>query len=143
MWVLANTVTVVPFLFACTFLFAVIAYFAIGLHPGATAFFRFLIYLFLGVLAAESQSMLIAAAVPIFVAALALASFLNGFWMCVQGYFISAESLPRFWYYSFHFMVSCPLLLLFPSSSGSRLFNLTDVIAYHCNRIIKLSPSNF
>lgn len=80
-WVIANTVTVIPFLFACTFLFTVIAYFAIGLNPSAAVFFRFLIFLFLGVMAAESQSMLIAAAVPIFVAALALASFLNGFWM--------------------------------------------------------------
>lgn len=32
-------------------------------------------------MAAESQSVLIAAIVPIFVAALALASFANGFWM--------------------------------------------------------------
>lgn len=57
------------------------SYWAIGLHPGATAFFRFTLYLFLGVLAAESQSILIAAIIPIFVAALALASFINGFWM--------------------------------------------------------------
>lgn len=32
-------------------------------------------------LAAESQSILVAALVPIFVASLALASFMNGFWM--------------------------------------------------------------
>lgn len=32
-------------------------------------------------MAAESQSILIAAIIPIFVAALALASFMNGFWM--------------------------------------------------------------
>lgn len=57
------------------------SYWAIGLHSGATAFFRFTLYLFLGVLAAESQSILVAAIVPIFVAALALASFANGFWM--------------------------------------------------------------
>lgn len=56
-------------------------YFAIGLNPGATNFFRFLIYLFLGVFAAESQSMVVAAAIPIFVAALAIASFMNGFLM--------------------------------------------------------------
>lgn len=46
-WVIANTITVVPFLFACTLLFSVISYFAIGLHPGGVPFFRFLIYLFL------------------------------------------------------------------------------------------------
>lgn len=56
-------------------------YWAIGLHPGATAFFRFTLYLFLGVMAAESQSVLVAAIIPIFVAALAVAAFMNGFWM--------------------------------------------------------------
>lgn len=62
---------------------ATISYWAIGLHPGATAFFRFTLYLFLGVMAAESQSIFVAAAIPIFVAALALASFINGFWMVI------------------------------------------------------------
>ncbi|KAL8278129.1 hypothetical protein RQP46_009453 [Phenoliferia psychrophenolica] len=103
-YVLANTLTTVPFLFACTLAFALIAYFAIGLHGGATHFFRFLIYLFLGVFAAESQSVLVAAILPIFVAALAIASFANGLWMVVQGYFIRATALPRFWYYTFHFI---------------------------------------
>jgi len=103
-YVLANTIAVVPFLFACTFLFSVISYWAIGLHPGARAFFRFTLYLFLAVMAAESQSVLVAAIIPIFVAALALASFINGFWMCVQGYFIKATSLPRFWYYWAHWI---------------------------------------
>ncbi|KAF8495061.1 P-loop containing nucleoside triphosphate hydrolase protein [Gautieria morchelliformis] len=103
-YVLANTVAVLPFLFLCTLLFSSISYWAIGLHPGPTAFFRFTLYLFLGVFAAESQSVLIAACVPIFVASLALASFLNGFWMCVQGYFIRATALPRFWYFWAHWI---------------------------------------
>jgi ABC-type multidrug transport system permease subunit len=82
------------------------SYWAIGLHPGASHFFKFLIYLFLGVFAAESQSLLLASIVPIFVAALALAAFANGLWMVVQGYFIRASSLPRWLYYSLHFIVS-------------------------------------
>lgn len=31
---------------------------------------------------------------------------------CVQGYFIRATSLPRFWYYTAHFIVSRALLLV-------------------------------
>ncbi|KIM77700.1 hypothetical protein PILCRDRAFT_825138 [Piloderma croceum F 1598] len=46
-YVLANTFAVVPFLFACTVLFVVICYWAIGLHPGAKPFFCFTLYLFL------------------------------------------------------------------------------------------------
>jgi hypothetical protein len=82
----------------------VLVYWSIGLHPGAGYFFRFLAFLYLGVLAAEFQALLIAAAIPIFVAALAVCAFLNGFWMCVQGYFIRAANLPRFWYYWAHWI---------------------------------------
>lgn len=103
-FVLSNTVVTLPFMFICAFAFSVIIYWAIGLHPGGNAFWRFVAFLYLAVLCAEAQAQIIAAVVPIFIAALALTAFMNGFWMCVQGYFIKARSLPRFWYYSFHFM---------------------------------------
>ncbi|SPO26649.1 related to ATP-binding cassette protein (ABC) transporter [Ustilago trichophora] len=101
---LANTISTIPLLFLCSLLFSILAYWSIGLHPGADCFFRFLAFLYLGVLAAEFQALLIAAAIPIFVAALAVCAFLNGFWMCVQGYFIRAVNLPRFWYYWAHWI---------------------------------------
>lgn len=97
-YVLANSIVSLPYLFMCSLLFSVLAYWSIGLHPGAGHFFRFLGILFLAVYTAESQvsvmfsddgsvrrrsfqCMVVAAAIPIFVAALAIASFLNGFWM--------------------------------------------------------------
>ncbi|KAG9039437.1 hypothetical protein FRB95_010726 [Tulasnella sp. JGI-2019a] len=103
-YVIANSLCTLPYLFACSLLFCVLIYWSIGLHPGATPFFRFLAVLFFAVYTAESQSVLVAAVIPIFVAALAIASFLNGFWMSVGGYFIKAVSLPRFWYYWAHFI---------------------------------------
>ncbi|TDL28023.1 P-loop containing nucleoside triphosphate hydrolase protein [Rickenella mellea] len=103
-YVIANSLCTLPYLFVCAALFAVLCYWSIGLHPGAVEFFRFLAILFLAVYAAESQSAVVAAALPIFVAALAVASFLNGFWMCVGGYFIKAVNLPRFWYFWAHFI---------------------------------------
>ena len=63
-----------------------------------------MVFLFLAVYVAESQVLIVAAILPIFVAALAISAFLNGFWMSVQGYFISTASLPDFWRYSFHYM---------------------------------------
>ncbi|KAK0552235.1 hypothetical protein OC846_002986 [Tilletia horrida] len=92
---IAQTLVTLPFLFICTFMFSVIAYWAIGLHPGGTHFFNWLAFVYLGVAAAEMQSLLIAAIIPIFVASLAIAAFLNGFWMSVQGYFM--RNLPAFW----------------------------------------------
>ncbi|TDL20626.1 P-loop containing nucleoside triphosphate hydrolase protein [Rickenella mellea] len=103
-YVIANSVCTLPYLFVCAAIFAVLCYWSIGLHPGATEFFKFLAILVLAVYAAESQSAVVAAALPIFVAALAVASFLNGFWMCVGGYFIKAVNLPRFWYFWAHFI---------------------------------------
>ncbi|KAJ6488885.1 P-loop containing nucleoside triphosphate hydrolase protein [Mycena sanguinolenta] len=103
-FVLSNTLVNMPFLLICTLLFTLISYWAIGLHTGAAAFFRFLAFLYLAILAAESQILVIASLLPIFVAALAIGAFANGFWMSVGGYFIKARSLPRFWFYSFHYM---------------------------------------
>lgn len=101
---LANTFVTMPFLFACALSFALLCYWSIGLHPGAESFFRWLVFLYLGVLAAEMQSLLVAAILPVFVASLAIAAFLNGFWMTTQGYFIRTANLPRFWYYWAHFI---------------------------------------
>ncbi|KAF8316101.1 P-loop containing nucleoside triphosphate hydrolase protein [Clavulina sp. PMI_390] len=103
-YVIANSLVNIPFLFMCATLFVVICYWAIGLHPGVNQFFRFLSFLFIAIYTAEAQAVFVAAALPIFVAALAIASFLNGLWMCVQGYFIRAINLPRFWYYTFHWI---------------------------------------
>ncbi|KAJ3286822.1 hypothetical protein HK104_008864 [Borealophlyctis nickersoniae] len=101
-YAIANTVVAIPFLFACALVFALICYWAIGLQPGADHFFQFVAYLFLAIYAAESQVILVAALLPIFIAALAIAAFANGFWMVVQGYFM--RNLPKFWQYSFHYM---------------------------------------
>ncbi|KAG6847062.1 hypothetical protein H0H93_010374 [Arthromyces matolae] len=99
-FVIANTVVNIPFMFACTVLFTVICYWAIGLHSGGVAFFRFLAFLFVALLVAESQVLVIASIFPIFVAALAITAFA----IDRIAYSIKARSLPRFWYYSFHFM---------------------------------------
>jgi hypothetical protein len=45
-----------------------------GLHPGAAAFFRFVAFLFLSILAAESQALIVTSLLPIFVAALAISA---------------------------------------------------------------------
>ncbi|KAF9517569.1 hypothetical protein BS47DRAFT_1339430 [Hydnum rufescens UP504] len=135
-YAIASSIVCIPFLFICALLFAVICYWAIGLHPGPIAFFRFLSFLFIAVYIAEAQSVLVAAVIPIFVAALAIASFLNGFWMCVQGYFIRAVNLPRFWYYCAHFI---DYQASFPNNTFA--FNLlvrNDLagLKFHCTTLV-------
>ena len=92
-FVLSNTLVNIPFLLFCTVFFTLICYWAIvrsfpfdhltelkldlysqGLHRGAAAFFRFVAFLFLSILAAESQALIVASLLPIFVAALAISA---------------------------------------------------------------------
>ncbi|KAJ9092986.1 hypothetical protein QFC20_007229 [Naganishia adeliensis] len=147
-FVIANSIVTIPFLFVCCVLFVLIAYWGIGLHPGASAVFRYIGFLFLSIYVAESQVLLVAALLPIFVAALAVSAFLNGFFMSLSGFFLKSVNLPRFWYYSFHWMdyqtyafellansdlrgldfdcdpSGCP----YPSSSGPNMVSGQDVL---------------
>ncbi len=105
-----------PFLFLCTVPFVSIMYWSLvrndvtpsytaspdtpgadpqGLNPAPAAFFRYIGFLFLGLYAAEAQVQLIATLIPIFIAALAITAFANGFWMSVGGYFIKYVSVSR------------------------------------------------
>ncbi|TCD65881.1 hypothetical protein EIP91_002041 [Steccherinum ochraceum] len=103
-YVLANTFVSLPYLFACVVVYAVLTYWSIGLHPGATRFFTYTATIFISVLAAESQCFVVSALIPIFVAALAITSFINGLWMCVSGFFLRTVDMPRFWYYWAHWI---------------------------------------
>ncbi|KAM0791552.1 hypothetical protein ACM66B_006000 [Microbotryomycetes sp. NB124-2] len=96
-FVIANSLVSAPFMLLASLLFTLIAYWAVPLRGGARVWFRFVATLFVSVYIAETQSILIASAVPIFVAALALTAFANGLWMSVQGYFIRLPQMPGFW----------------------------------------------
>lgn len=77
-----------------------------GLNDDAENAVIFGLLLYLLLLVAESMTLFVASAVPIFVASLAIVSFLNGFFMVVEGFFIRYENLPGFWiwghYWSYH-----------------------------------------
>ncbi|KAF8178722.1 P-loop containing nucleoside triphosphate hydrolase protein [Pholiota molesta] len=89
-FILSNTLVNIPFLFVCTVIFTVICYWAIGLHAGAAAFFRFLIFLFLAIFAAETQALVVASLLP-------YSAFMNGFWMSVGGYlWLPLYGLPKY-----------------------------------------------
>lgn len=103
-FLISSTLITIPFVFVCCTLFLLIIYWAVDLNSGVDVWFRFLAYYFLTSFVAECQSVLIATAIPDNVAAISLGSFINGFWMCVQGYFIRAPNLPKFYYYFVHWI---------------------------------------
>ena len=61
-------------------------------------------WLFLGLVAAESLVTLVSLLSPNFIVALALVAFANGVWMSVTGFLVTTKSLNVFWGYVFHYI---------------------------------------
>lgn len=59
-------------------LFSVVSYWLINFRPTGTAFFTYVMWLFLDLLAAESLVVLVSSLMPNFVIALAVIAFANG-----------------------------------------------------------------
>jgi hypothetical protein len=103
-FMLANFAIGVPFLFLISVLFSVIAYWLGNFNPSPQAFWTWVLWLFLDLLAAESLVILISSLIPIFVVALAATAFANGLWMCVNGFMVKPGDLNPFWRYVFHYV---------------------------------------
>ncbi|EEP76822.1 conserved hypothetical protein [Uncinocarpus reesii 1704] len=103
-FVISNFIIGIPFLFLITLLFSIVAYWLVNFRGGAEAFFTFVMWLFLDLLAAESLVVLMSSLFPNFVIALALTAFANGLWMSVGGFLVSPTILNVFWKYVFHYI---------------------------------------
>ncbi|KEQ57572.1 ATP-binding cassette transporter-like protein [Aureobasidium melanogenum CBS 110374] len=84
--------------------FSLITYWLIDFRSGGTAFITYVMWLFLGLVAAESLVTLVSLLSPNFIVALALVAFANGLWMCVNGFLVPTKSLNVFWGYVFHYI---------------------------------------
>ncbi len=103
-FVVANFVIGVPFLFVIALLFSVVTYWLTNFRADGSAFFMFVTWLFLDLLAAESLVVLVSSIFPVFVVALAVAAFANGLWMAVDGFLVPLSILNPFWKYVFHYI---------------------------------------
>ncbi|KZZ87295.1 ABC-2 type transporter [Moelleriella libera RCEF 2490] len=101
--VASNFLIGVPYLFLISVVFSLISYWLSNFQPTAPAFFTWVLWLFLDLLAAESLVVLVTALVPSFVIALALVAFANGLWMSVGGFMVPPTILNAFYKYVFHY----------------------------------------
>jgi hypothetical protein len=85
-------------------IFSLIAYWLSNFQPTASAFFTWVMWLFLDLLAAESLVVLVSSIFPNFVVSLALTAFANGLWMSVNGFMVTPTILNVFWKYVFHYI---------------------------------------
>ncbi|KAL1891990.1 hypothetical protein Sste5346_007334 [Sporothrix stenoceras] len=100
----ANFVIGLPFLFLISVVFSTVAYWLSNFRPDGAAFLKWILWLFLDLLAAESLVVLVASIFPVFVVALAVAAFANGLWMAVGGFLVPMPLLNVFWKYVFHYI---------------------------------------
>jgi ABC-type multidrug transport system permease subunit len=101
---ISNFVIGIPYLFLISILFSAVEYWLSNFRPSATAFFTWVMWLFLDLLAAESLVVLVSSIFPVFVVALAVTAFANGLWMCVDGFLVPITTLNVFWKYVFHYI---------------------------------------
>ncbi|RAH72587.1 putative ABC transporter [Aspergillus aculeatinus CBS 121060] len=103
-FLVSNFIIGLPFLFLISLLYSVIAYWLNNLTPTATAFFTWIMWIFLDLVAAESLVVFVSSIFPNFVIALALVAFANGLWMAVGGFLVTNTILNPFWKYVFHYI---------------------------------------
>jgi ABC-type multidrug transport system permease subunit len=103
-FIISNFIIGLPYLFITAVIFSVIAYWLSGFQPTGEAFFTWIMWLFLDLVAAESLVVFMSSLFPNFVVALALTAFTNGLWMSVGGFLVPPNILNVFWYYVFSYI---------------------------------------
>ncbi|KAI5460401.1 P-loop containing nucleoside triphosphate hydrolase protein [Mariannaea sp. PMI_226] len=102
-FILSNFLIGIPYLFLISVIFSIIAYWLSNFQPTAKAFFTWIMWLFLDLLAAESLVVFMASLFPSFVISLALVAFANGLWMSVSGFMVLPTILNPFYKYVFSY----------------------------------------
>jgi hypothetical protein len=85
-------------------IYSIIAYWLANFNPHGINFMRWVMWLFLDLVAAESLVVLISTLAPIFVVSLAATAFANGLWMSCNGFMVSPNRLNVFYRYVFHYI---------------------------------------
>ncbi|CAJ2510241.1 Uu.00g061410.m01.CDS01 [Anthostomella pinea] len=101
--IVSNFLIGLPYLFLISIIFSLISYWLSNFAPTASAFFTWVMWLYLDLLAAESLVVLFTALFPNFVISLALVAFANGLWMSVGGFLVQPTILNVFYKYVFHY----------------------------------------
>jgi ABC-type multidrug transport system permease subunit len=101
--IISNFLIGIPYLFLISLLFSIISYWLSNFQPTASAFFTWVLWLFLDLLAAEGLVVLVTSIFPSFVISLAVVAFANGLWMSVDGFMVQPTILNPFYKYVFHY----------------------------------------
>ncbi|KAF4626159.1 hypothetical protein G7Y89_g12004 [Cudoniella acicularis] len=139
-FMLSNFIIGLPYLFLISVLFSTVAYWLSNFRPTAVAFFTWIMWLFLDLVAAESLVVLMSSIFPNFVVALALTAFANGLWMSVDGFMVQPGILNVFWKYVFHYIdyQSYVFQGMMVNEFADRVYNCDADC--HCMYVSELAP---
>ena len=132
----ANFIIGLPYLFLISLLFSVVEYWLSNFRPNAGAFWIWVMWLFLDLVAAEALIVLVSSIFSVFVVAIAVAAFANGLWMCVDGFLVPMNTLNPFWKYVFHYIDYQAYVFqgMMVNEFKDRIFDCTgsQETGYHC-----------
>lgn len=139
-FLVSNFLIGLPYLFLMTCVFSIISYWLSNFEANANAFFKWIMWIFLDLVAAESLVVFLSSILPIFVVSLALVSLANGLWMSVGGFLMPATILNVFWKYVFHYIdyQSYVFQGMMVNEFAGRTYSCGD--GCHCSYDTELAP---
>ncbi|XP_065869066.1 ABC transporter G family member 8 [Euphorbia lathyris] len=102
-YLIANTLVFLPYLLAIAIIYSISVYFLVGLCSTWQAFSYFVLVIWIVVLMANSFVLFLSSLAPNYIAGSSLVTVLLGAFFLFSGYFISQESMPKFWLFM-HFL---------------------------------------
>ncbi|KAG7541481.1 ABC transporter-like [Arabidopsis thaliana x Arabidopsis arenosa] len=101
--ILANTLVFLPYLLLIAIIYSVSLYFLVGLCFSWQAFAYFVLVIWIIVLMANSFVFFLSSLAPNYIAGTSLVTILLAAFFLFSGYFISKESLPKYWLFMYFF----------------------------------------
>ncbi|XP_051137921.1 ABC transporter G family member 4 [Andrographis paniculata] len=102
-YLIANTLVFLPYLLAIAVIYSVSVYFLVGLCGTWQAFAAFVLIIWIILLTANSFVLFLSSIAPNFIAGTSLVTVLLAGFFLFSGYFISRDSLPKFWLFMHYF----------------------------------------
>ncbi|GFP81030.1 ABC transporter g family member 8, partial [Phtheirospermum japonicum] len=102
-YLMANTLVFLPYLLAIAVLYSASVYFLVGLCATWQAILYFVLVIWVILLMANSFVLFLSSVAPNFIAGTSLVTVMLAGFFLFSGYFISRDSLPRFWLFMHYF----------------------------------------
>ncbi|XVF53506.1 hypothetical protein PTKIN_Ptkin05aG0104600 [Pterospermum kingtungense] len=102
-YLIANTLVFLPYLLVIALIYSTSVYFLVGLCASWQAFAYFVLVIWIIVLMANSFVLFLSSLAPNYIAGTSLVTILLGAFFLFSGYFISKDSLPKYWLFMHFF----------------------------------------